>query len=123
MNQLRNSLYRDAKARTNRSIHWQAFLGIVGILVVVFTASAQPAWLKRRPSGGCCPGCGSVDDPLGPRLHGEPISAAASTVPITLAQVVRGERINAPPVLTKTNSAPSVEDVATNTPPSDTISN
>jgi hypothetical protein len=52
---------------------------LAGLLLFAIHAYAQSAWLKKLPSGGCCPGCGSPDDPLGPRYRGEPIGGTIST--------------------------------------------
>jgi hypothetical protein len=49
------------------------------LLSLGLNASAQFPWLNKMRSGGCCPGCGSADDPLGPRYRSEPITSTVGT--------------------------------------------
>jgi hypothetical protein len=78
----------------------RAILGPTVLLLLMATVcQAQPIWLRKLPGAACCPGCGSPDDPLGPRFRGDSISAMFTDKSGAMSMALASQP--------KTNSAPA----------------
>jgi hypothetical protein len=97
------------------------------LIVLLAAAPAIAGVLSLNPNGACCPGCGSPDDPLGPRYRGDAITGLSSpnpsARPLSIAALSATNSPARPSSVALTNATAAVPSEKTNAVPEFIVSN